>query len=97
MGTRRVGDEAVRRIRLDEVTAELVSGARTVLVGDATVHAVLLSNPRGGAPFSSWDAPKDDLLIEVPVLHSKAFHAVAVRVRELGFEGFSTFPGSDHV
>jgi len=97
VGTRRVGDGAVRRIRLDEVTAELVSSARTVLVGDATVHSVLLSNPRGGAPFSSWDVPKDDLLIEVPVLHSKAFHAVAARLRELGFEGFSTFPGSDHV
>ena len=87
----------MRRIRLDEVTAELVSSARTALIGDATVYAVLLSNPCGGTPFSSWDVPKDDLLIEVPVLHSKAFHAVVSRLRELGFEGFSTFPGSDRV
>jgi hypothetical protein len=87
----------VRRIRLDEVTAELVSSARTVLIGDATVYAVLLSNPCGSASFASWDEPKDDLLIEVPVLHSKAFHVAMASLRELGFEGFSAFPGNNQL
>jgi hypothetical protein len=87
----------VRRIRLDEVTAELVSNARSVLVGDATVYAALLTNPCGSAPFASWGEPKDDLLIEVPVLHSQAFHAAMAKLRELGFEGFSPFPGSKQV
>jgi hypothetical protein len=46
-----------------------------VLVGDATVYVVLLSNPCGSAPFASWDEPKDDLLIEVLVLLTRLLPA----------------------